>query len=59
LVWVVAVAATTLAASAATAQLKTGTKAPDVGLTNLQGKKVKLSQLRGNSPALVNFFATW
>jgi peroxiredoxin len=41
------------------AQLKAGAKAPDVTVKALNGKSVRLSQLRGSAPAVVNFFATW
>jgi hypothetical protein len=48
-----------LVAPAAVAGLKAGAKVPDCTVKDLAGKSVKLSQLRGNSPAIVNFFATY
>jgi peroxiredoxin len=48
-----------LLAPAAVAELKPGEKVPEVTLKDLNGKAVKLSQLRGSAPVLVNFFATW
>jgi peroxiredoxin len=46
-------------APAAMAALKAGDKAPDVTVKDLTGKAVKISRLRGNSPVVVNFFATY
>lgn len=38
--------------------INVGNKAPDFTLTNLQGKKVSLSDYRGKK-VLINFWATW
>ena len=57
--WSMAVLGLALAVPSAMAELKAGAKAPDFTVKDLQGKPVKFSQLRGNRPILVNFFATW
>jgi len=57
--WSLGAVAVALLAPGALAQLKPGAKAPDVTVKALNGKSVRLSQLRGNAPAVVNFFATW
>ena len=35
-----------------------GSKAPDVTVKELTGKPFRLSQFRGQSPVIVNFFST-
>jgi peroxiredoxin len=48
-----------LAAGALHADPKVGAKPGDATLMDLKGKSVKLSNLRGGQPVLVNFWATW
>jgi hypothetical protein len=57
--WPTVILGLALLAPSAHAALKAGDKAPDVTVKDLTGKAVKLSRLRGNSPAIVNFFATY
>lgn len=53
------IGATLFAASLAQAQPKVGAKPADFTVTQLNGKPIKLSKLRGGKPVLVNFWATW
>jgi hypothetical protein len=48
-----------IAAGAAQADPKVGSKPADVTVRDLAGKPVKLSALRAGKPVLVNFWATW
>jgi hypothetical protein len=48
-----------LLAPGALAELKPGAKIPNPSVVSTAGKTQKLAQLRGNSPAIVNFFASW
>jgi thiol-disulfide isomerase/thioredoxin len=48
-----------IAAGALHAQPKVGARPADVTVSDLSGKAVKLSKLRGGAPVLVNFWATW
>ena len=57
--WPTAVLGLALLAPSAQAALKPGEKAPDLTVKDLSGKAVKLSRLRGNSPTIINFFATY
>jgi hypothetical protein len=59
LAWSAAILGLALVAPAATAALKAGDKAPDATVKDLAGKAVRISQLRGSSPTVVNFFATY
>ena len=59
LTWSAAALGLALLAPGATAALKPGEKVPDFTVKDLTGKRVKISQLRGNSPVIVNFFATY
>ena len=47
-----------LAVGVAQADPKVGARPADVTVTQLNGKTVKLSQLRAGKPVLVNFWAT-
>jgi len=40
-------------------QAKKGQKAPDFTLPDLQGNNVTLSEIIGNGPVYINFWATW
>lgn len=51
-------AATALLAVGALAEPKVGGKAPEVAARELNGKAFRLSQFRGKSPVLLNFFQT-
>lgn len=51
-------AATALLPLAALAEPGVGSKAPDVSAKELSGKSIRLSQYRGKSPVLLNFFQT-
>ena len=53
----VVAAALTLAAGVLAAPA-VGTKAPDLMAKELTGKTFRLSQFRGQSPVIVNFFST-
>jgi hypothetical protein len=53
------VGALLIGAGALHAEPKVGARPPDVTVTDLKGKPVKLSKLRAGAPALVNFWATW
>jgi hypothetical protein len=59
ILWSAAALGLALLTPAALAELKPGDKAPEFSLKDLKGKTIKLSQFRGKSPVLVNFFATW
>ncbi len=41
------------------AQAKEGHQAPDFALKTLEGKTLRLSELRGKKVVLINFWATW
>ena len=45
-------------ASGVVAEPAVGTKAPDLSAKELSGKSFRLSQFRGPSPIIVNFFST-
>lgn len=51
------VAAAVALATSALAAVSTGSKAPDLVAKELNGKPFRLSQFRGKSPVLVNFFS--
>jgi len=40
-------------------QLKPGDDAPDFNVTTISGKQIKLSELKGNKPIYLKFWATW
>ena len=48
-----------LLAGTALAQFNTGQQAPDFTLPDLAGKNVTLSDVLGNGPVYLNFWATW
>jgi peroxiredoxin len=50
-------AAVVLLASTALAAPSVGTKAPDLAAKELNGKTFRLSQFRGKSPIILNFFS--
>jgi hypothetical protein len=52
------VAAAALLASSALTAPSVGSKAPELTAKELSGKAFRLSQFRGSSPAVVNFFTT-
>jgi hypothetical protein len=51
-------AATALLAVGALAEPTVGSKAPELRAKELNGKAFRLSQYRGKSPILLNFFTT-
>jgi peroxiredoxin len=59
MLWTAALVGAALLAPGALAELSPGSKPSDFGIKNLQGKSVRFSQLRGRSPAIVNFFASY
>jgi peroxiredoxin len=50
-------AAAALLASSALAAPSVGSKAPDFSAQELNGKTFRLSQFRGKSPVILNFFS--
>ncbi len=40
-------------------QLKAGDDAPDFNVTTINGEPIKLSELKGNKPVYLKFWATW
>ena len=53
-----ALAAALLLSSATLAAPTVGSKAPELAARELNGKPFRLSQFRGKSPVIVNFFST-
>ena len=53
-----ALSAAMLLGSAALAAPTVGSKAPELTAKELNGKPFRLSQFRGKSPVIVNFFST-
>jgi len=56
---VIAISLTMIALNLSAKTLKQGDFAPDFSVTTITGEQIKLSELKGNKPIYLKFWATW